>query len=668
MKHLYKIILVLVLQTGFSLGGWSQKLTLAEDAVLGIQVGGFSFVTGAVQLKGTSELIGPEAIILKNSTFIQLQGSGVKLRTREMKRDGLVEIPVGIDSKTVLSIHNKDVAASYGISMEELNEADALPFSWMIKATTSGGQAISDLSFFWHKSIEPEIFENKALVKKNQTAWEVVPDQVIGDTLVNLEGFSDYGSQETIFSVKNISSQLDAVGTVTDISCFDQADGSINLTVFGGTPPYSFKWSNRRTSEDISNLSAGTYSVKITDAVRARKTLSFTITNPPLLTLNTTQTDLNYCNPEQKGSITPSATGGTGAYSFSINTGASLTNGAFTNLEAGTYIITVTDENQCSQVKTVTIAASSEITFQTEKSDVTSCTSNGSIRITATGGRSPYSYSIDGGTTWQSANSFSNLSQGTYSLQVKDANECVTSPSAVQITDNGSDPYEDNNTLGTASAISLELPYQARLGSQGDIDWFRYVNPKGRKNTRTHYLNFAKQDGQIAELYDQAGLLVLPNAGSIPGSPAAYNLLSRRSYYIKVSGASSLSCYTVSLSTALTAFRIIENQSEEDQTSEVQTSENQDTPRKYSAEDVYDVIAYPNPSDGIFRLALPGFADGEARMRIMDWLGRMIRDELGQVENGKKLGEVDLSYVAKGVYYVQVIQDRKVKTVRVIIQ
>ena len=244
----------------------------------------------------------------------------------------------------------------------------------------------------------------------------------------------------------------------------------------------------------------------------------------------------------------------------------------------------------------------------------------------------------------------------------------MSSSSAVQITDNGSDLYEDNNILGTAKAISLELTYQARLGSQEDIDWFRYVNPKGRKNARTHYLNFAKQDGQIAELYDQAGSLVLPNAGSIPGSPAAYNLLSGRSYYVKVLGASSLSCYTISLSTVLTAFRIIENQSEEAQTSEVQTSENQDTPGKISGEDVYDVIAYPNPSDGLFRLALPGFADGEARMRIMDGMGRMIQDELSQVENGKKLGEVDLSYVAKGVYYVQVMQEGRAKTIRVILK
>ena len=93
-----------------------------------------------------------------------------------------------------------------------------------------------------------------------------------------------------------------------------------------------------------------------------------------------------------------------------------------------------------------------------------------------------------------------------------------------------------------------------------------------------------------------------------------------------------------------------------------------DTEKITITKDAYDVIAYPNPSIGIFRLALPGFAGGEARIRIVDEMGRLIRDEMGKVENGKKLREIDLTYDAKGVYFIQVIQDRKVKTIRVIIE
>jgi hypothetical protein len=214
----------------------------------------------------------------------------------------------------------------------------------------------------------------------------------------------------------------------------------------------------------------------------------------------------------------------------------------------------------------------------------------------------------------------------------------------------------------------LELTYQARLGIQGDADWFRYVNPKGRKNERTHYLNFAKQDGQIAELYDQAGLLVLPNAGSIPGSPAAYDLLSGRSYYIKVSGESSLSCYTISLSTALTAFRIIENQSKEAQTSEVQTSENQDIPRKVSAEYVYDVIAYPNPTNGRFMLDLSGFEAGAVEVKVMESTGRLLHEQEYELAVGSNTIAVNPMDRAVGVYFVQVIQGPRMKLIRMIFE
>lgn len=925
MKHLYKIILVLVLQTGFSLGGWSQKLTLAEDAVLGIQVGGFSFVTGAVQLKGTSELIGPEAIILKNSTFIQLQGSGVKLRTREMKRDGLVEIPVGIDSKTVLSIHNKDVAASYGISMEELNEADALPFSWMIKATTSGGQAISDLAFSWEKSIEPEIFENKALVKKNQTAWDVVPDQVIGDTLVNLEGFSDYGDAGATFSVKNLATasfdinaiadanveedtqytsvtpalsgdapigvvtytlsgndaaaftidpatgivsmiardyenpvdangnnvyeltitatdengnfatedwtvtvvkanpiagitndtgttvltctnqfisvtatgdgtyswsdgekevsieatllitspgtytvtvtnvngvtdtetititadqsvptagitnntgvtelsstitsisltatggdsyqwsngltsatisvstagtysvtvtaangctssasitisqkiitELTVTGVVTDISCFGLKDGAIDLTIEGGKPPYTYLWKIRRKTQDVSSLAAGNYWVRVKDAAGVTITKSFTVVSPSLLVISSAQTDVSSCGSIELGSITPSATGGKAPYLFSLNTGQQLVDGTFTGLTAGTYTLTVRDANNCTKTKSITINQESSVAFTITKTDVTSCSVNGVITVTASGGQSPYQYSKDGGVTWQVSNNFTGLEAKSYAVVVKDNVGCISAFFNVIISDNGGDAYENNNTLKASKPIELEKTIQARIGLEGDMDWFRFTTQKN--GLKTYYMTFSSQTvGQTAEVYNSRGSLINPvksgESADTPTGVVRYQLSSNTMYFIKVSGKESLACYELKVSTQVEEEpRLLENSSEENQTLEVETYENQDIPRKDNAEDVYDVIAYPNPSNGIFRLALPGFADGEARMRINDGLGRMIRDELGQVENGKKLGEVDLTYVAKGVYYVQVMQDRKVKTVRVIIQ
>jgi hypothetical protein len=138
------------------------------------------------------------------------------------------------------------------------------------------------------------------------------------------------------------------------------------------------------------------------------------------------------------------------------------------------------------------------------------------------------------------------LRGGSYGLQVKEANECERVTSTVLITDNGSDAYENNNSLGAAKTIYLESTYQARMGNQGDSDWFKYTNPKSQKSAGTYYLIVDSQtDGQTAELYEANGSLI------ISAKYGAYNLSSGKSYYIKVSGATSLLCYTIRLSSSL---------------------------------------------------------------------------------------------------------------------
>ena len=250
---------------------------------------------------------------------------------------------------------------------------------------------------------------------------------------------------------------------------------------------------------------------------------------------------------------------------------------------------------------------------------------------------------------------------------VRDNLSCSSKPASVVISDNGSDAYEYNDNQRAAKALSLESSIQARIGVIGDVDWFKYTIPQN--GSGIYYLTIdAPTTGQVAQLYQGNGSLIVPQeTGLVEGSMAsygAYTLSSGKRYYVMVSGTASLVCYDLKLSSSLNSnSRLLENQSEENQ-----ASGNQYISGKVSSENDFDVIAYPNPSDGLFKLLLPGFSDGEARVRIMDGMGRMIRDELSQVENGKKLGEVDLSYVSKGVYYVQVSQDGKVKTVRVIIQ
>jgi hypothetical protein len=493
-----------------------------------------------------------------------------------------------------------------------------------------------------------------------------------GNYSVTVKGANGCTSSASITISQKAPVELTVSGVVTDISCNGLTDGSIDLTVTGGKAPYIYSWYYSRRErkgvlEDISSLKSGTYTVLVKDAAGVSVSKSFTIVSPSLLVIGSEQTDISGCNSNESGSITPSASGGKAPYLFSISTGQQLADGKFIGLTAGTFTITVRDANNCVNSKSITITQTASVSFISSKVNATSCSANGSITVTASGGQSPYQYSKDGGVNWQVANNFTGLEAQSHPVVIKDNLGCISAISNVVISDNGSDVYEDNNIRRAAKTIGLESSIQARIGVSGDVDWFKNTIPQN--GSGTYYLIIeAQAAGQVAQLYQGNGLLMVPNqTGSVEGSSAsygAYNLTSGKRYYIKVSGATSLACYNLKLSSSLNSnSRLLENQSEE-----VQTSENQDILRKVRAEDVYDVIAYPNPSDGIFKLALPGFADGEARMRIMDGMGRMIRDELGQVENGKRLGEVDLTYVAKGVYYVQVIQEGRAKTIRVILK
>ncbi|PVW16333.1 DUF7507 domain-containing protein [Marixanthomonas spongiae] len=141
---------------------------------------------------------------------------------------------------------------------------------------------------------------------------------------------------------------------VTNISCFGGDNGSLDLTVTGGTQPYSFEWSNGATTEDLSNLTAGTYSVTITDVNGCTTTDSAEVLQPSeALSLEiVSQTDI-VCN--ELGAVTVEAFGGTSPYLYSIDGGTPQASGTFDSLEEGDYTISVADANGCDAEISVTI-------------------------------------------------------------------------------------------------------------------------------------------------------------------------------------------------------------------------------------------------------------------------------------------------------------------------
>ncbi|MEM7575734.1 MAG: SdrD B-like domain-containing protein, partial [Bacteroidota bacterium] len=213
---------------------------------------------------------------------------------------------------------------------------------------------------------------------------------------------------------------------VTDVLCNGDETGAIDLTVSGGTPPYSYSWSNGATTQDLSDLAAGDYTGTVTDANGCTISATLTVTEPPALMVSAQVTDVA-CNGDETGAINLSVSGGTPPYSYSWSNGATTEDLA--GLPAGDYTGTVTDANGCTISATLTVAESSNLNLSAIVTDA-ACNgeASGAIDLTVSGGTAPYSFSWSNGATTED---ISGLLAGSYTGTVTDANGCTASATVV---------------------------------------------------------------------------------------------------------------------------------------------------------------------------------------------------------------------------------------------
>lgn len=211
---------------------------------------------------------------------------------------------------------------------------------------------------------------------------------------------------------------LSASTSATDVSCNGATDGSIDLSVSGGTSPYTYDWSNGAASEDLTAVGAGNYTVTITDANGCSSNETTLVDQPPGLSVSTSISEVT-CYGGNNGEATGSASGGTPPYTYSWSTGSS-TNSA-TGLNAGSYTLTVTDTNGCTASTSASINQPDTLNVSLSGVDASCETADGSGTASVSGGTPPYSYIWSNGSTSSSA---SNLIAGTYSVTVSDANGC----------------------------------------------------------------------------------------------------------------------------------------------------------------------------------------------------------------------------------------------------
>ncbi|MDX9773080.1 MAG: PKD domain-containing protein [Bacteroidales bacterium] len=265
----------------------------------------------------------------------------------------------------------------------------------------------------------------------------------------------------------------------TNLLCFGDNSGAIDLTVSAGTAPFSFAWTGpggySAGTEDVSGLQAGYYAVTVTDSKGCTANGNITLTQPTVLTLSKSGDIVLQCNGDANGTGSFTAAGGTPPYVFTelVNTPiATVTpaasSAAVTNAGAGIITVRVTDAHLCTAEATITVTAppalgvTATLSLSIEGSHNINCFGGhtGTISTTVTGGVAPYLYAWstpDGSSLTAGASNQSGLAAGTYNLTVTDANGCttggswtLTQPTALTV-----GVTTDDSLIGTCSSAQL---------------------------------------------------------------------------------------------------------------------------------------------------------------------------------------------------------------------
>lgn len=226
---------------------------------------------------------------------------------------------------------------------------------------------------------------------------------------------------------------MTATASTTEAGC-GLSDGTATVTPAAGTAPYTYLWNNTpaATTATATGLAQGVYEVKVTDLYGCKATVSnVTVTNPnsPMVTLNGTVTNVT-CNGLSNGAATVAVTGGTTPYTYAW-AGNTSTTASATGLAAGSYVVTVLDDNNCSGTLTVDITAPTALT-STSTFVAPDCNggTDGTATVVAAGGTTPYTYAWTPNTTATTATA-TGLAAGTYTTTITDANGCTKTQSTV---------------------------------------------------------------------------------------------------------------------------------------------------------------------------------------------------------------------------------------------
>ncbi len=305
----------------------------------------------------------------------------------------------------------------------------------------------------------------------------------------NYNTITDIGCEASINITLTNPNVLSVVITESqNLLCFGGTNGSLTALANGGIEPYVYQWFKQVSGNfvnlnqnvaEASNLSAGNYRVIVTDNNVDQVQLDYTLVQPEEIVVNSTISNIS-CNGSADGTVVLNATGGTGNYSINWLDDNTITSFNRTNLDAGEYFYTITDDNGCSTDSSITINEPTPInvTVVNKQNPSTLTANDGSIDISVSGGTPPYVYEWNNsnGDVIATTEDISGLGVDNYTLTVRDANYntiddigCETSITiilsdptvlSVSITETQSiSCFGDSNGILIAEVISGANPY-----------------------------------------------------------------------------------------------------------------------------------------------------------------------------------------------------------------
>lgn len=289
------------------------------------------------------------------------------------------------------------------------------------------------------------------------------------------------GCMETVSQTITQPGALSMSLTSQTVLCNGGNSGSISIVATGGTPNYQYSINggqNYSSNSNFSDLTAGNYLVSVKDTNGCTQSQGVVIQQPQApVSMNISNLQHVLCRNDSTGEASFSVEGGTGSYTYSLDTGQTWqSSNTFTDLPAGTYSVIVSDVNGCTDNFQFTVNQPPvELGIDTVVFQNVLCfgESTGQIVITPEGGTPVYNFSINGGNTYQQQNTFNNLPAGTYNVVLRDFNGCIRTQT-IQLTEssplsltlsNSNDPVCEEDTTGVISVFASggAPPYEYTL-------------------------------------------------------------------------------------------------------------------------------------------------------------------------------------------------------------